>query len=194
MRCAIYGRVSTKDKGQEVENQLRQLRDFAATQRWDVVREYIDHESGSTGDRDEFKALFEDASRRRFDCVLFWSLDRLTREGTLETLQYLNRLAAYGVGYRSFTEAYLDSTGLWKDAIIGILATIAKQERLRIGERTRAGLDRARRQGKILGRPRVEVDAQQIGALRASGLSWAAIAAQTGIARATCQRAVRAEG
>jgi DNA invertase Pin-like site-specific DNA recombinase len=194
MRCAIYGRVSTKDKGQEVENQLRQLREFAGTQGWSIVREYIDRETGSTGDRDQFKAMFEDASRRRFDCVLFWSLDRLTREGTLETLQYLNRLAAYGVGYRSFTEAYLDSTGLWKDAIISILATIAKQERLRISERTRAGLERARRQGKILGRPKVDVDARQIEALRASGLSWTAIAAQTGIARATCQRAVRDQG
>lgn len=193
MRCAIYGRVSTRDKGQEVENQLRQLREFAEVQGWAIVREYIDHETGSTGDRDRFKAMFEDASRRRFDCVLFWSLDRLTREGTLETLQYLNRLAAYGVGFRSFTESYLDSTGLWKDAIISILATIAKQERLRIGERTRAGLERARRQGKVLGRPKVAVDPAQIGALRATGLSWAAISAQTGIARATCQRALQAE-
>jgi len=85
---------STKDKGQEVENQLRQLREFAGTQSWSIVREYIDRETGSTGDRDQFKAMCVDASRRHFDCLLFWSLDRLTREGTLETLQYLNWLAA----------------------------------------------------------------------------------------------------
>jgi DNA invertase Pin-like site-specific DNA recombinase len=190
MRCAIYGRVSTKDKGQEVENQLRQLREFATSQGWEICREYIDHETGWTGDRNQFKALFQDASKRRFDCLLFWALDRLSREGTLETLQYLNRLSGYGVGFRSFSEAYLDSTGLWRDAIIAILATIAKQERIRIGERTRAGLERARREGKVLGRPRVSVDPEQIRHLRASGLSWASVSAQTGIARATCQRAV----
>lgn len=189
MRCAIYGRVSTRDKGQEVENQLRQLREFAATQGWQISREYIDHETGSTGDRDQFKAMFDDASRRRFDCLLFWALDRLTREGTLETLGYLNRLSTYGVGFRSFSEAYLDSTGLWRDAIIAILATIAKQERLRISERTRAGLARARSEGKTLGRPRVQANGDEIRAFRASGLSWTDISVRMGIARATCQRA-----
>jgi len=89
-----------------------------------------------------------------------------------------------GGGYRSFTEAYLDSTGLWKHASISILATIAK--------RTGTGLERARREGKILGRPRVKADAQQIGALRPSGLSSTAIAPRSG-AKATCQRAFQAD-
>src|SRR2546429_244115 len=107
MRVAIYARVST-DK-QDNENQLLQLRDFAAQQGWQVVREYVDYETGSKSERAEFKRMFEDASRRRFDLLLFWALDRLSREGVLETLQHLNRLTSYGVGYRSFTEQYFDS-------------------------------------------------------------------------------------
>jgi hypothetical protein len=94
----------------------------------------------------EFKRLFEDASRRRFDLVLFWSLDRFSRQGVLETLHHLQRLAQYGVGYRSFTEQYLDSCGILKDAVLSILATIAKQERIRISERVHAGLAKARKQ------------------------------------------------
>ena len=157
-RAALYSRVSTKDKGQETENQLRQLREFCAAQGWTIVQEYEDHESGSKSDRTQFKAMMADAAQRRFDVVLFWALDRFTREGALETLQHLNWLGSYGVGFRSFTEPYLDSCGIFKDAVIAILGTIAKQERVRISERVRAGLSRARIQGtksgKPIGRPR----------------------------------------
>src|SRR5712672_3163335 len=167
MRVSIYGRVSTKDKGQEVENQLVQLRDFAAKQGWTVTREYIDHESGSRSDRPQFRQMFEDASRRNFDLVLFWSLDRLSREGVLQTLNYLSRLTSYGVGYRSFSEQYFDSCGIFKDAVIAIMATVAKQERLRISEITKAGLESARRKGIPLGRRRVRVDIDRLKQLRA---------------------------
>ncbi len=191
MRCAIYGRVSTGR--QEVTNQLEQLREFAARQDWLVIEEYIDEASGGLSDRVRFKDLFRDASQRRFDVLLFWSLDRLSREGVYETLQHLQRLTQYGVGYRSFVEPYLDSCGLFKDAVVSILATIAKQERIRLSERTRAGLSRARRAGKILGRPRVvsPETLNRIQQLRASGQSWTAIVRETGVARATAQRAVR---
>src|SRR5437879_8145040 len=154
MKTAIYARVSTKDKGQDTENQLVQLREFAAKQGWQVTREYVDRETGSKSDREEFQAMFADASKRKFDLVLFWALDRLSREGVLQTLQHLNRLENYGVGFRSFTEQYFDSCGIFKEAVISIMATLAKQERVRRSERTRAGLARVRAAGTALGRPK----------------------------------------
>ena len=190
MRAGIYARISTKDKGQNADNQFVQLREFAVRQGWEITREFIDETSGGTSDRAAFQAMFEDASKRRFDVLLFWSLDRLSREGVLETLQHLNRLTNYGIKWRSYTEQYLDSTGIFRDAVIGILAAIAKQEKVRISERTKAGLERARREGKVLGRPKVEVDAIEIRSLRGRGLSWGAVSRQTGVARSTCQRAV----
>jgi DNA invertase Pin-like site-specific DNA recombinase len=84
MNCAIYARVS-RDKGQDFTNQLLALREFAAKQDWNLYREYVDQVTGSTGERPEFRQMFQDASQRRFDVLLFWSLDRLTREGVLET-------------------------------------------------------------------------------------------------------------
>jgi len=187
-RTALYARISTRDKGQDVENQLTQLREFAAGQGWIVVQEFIDRESGSTADRTEFQAMFRTASQRKFDVLLFWSLDRLSREGVLETLQHLNRLTSYGVNYRSFTEQYFDSCGIFKDAVISILATIAKQERIRISERVRAGLDRARAKGKRLGRPRRVLDGSKLASLRAEGLGWKKIAAQLGVGVGTAIR------
>lgn len=191
--CAIYARVSTRDKGQDFTNQLIALREFAATQGWTIVNEYIDQQSAKDGDRDQFQQMFQGASQRKFDVLLFWSLDRLSREGVLETLQHLQRLTSYGIAWRSFTEQYLDSTGIFREAVIGILAAIAKQERVRLAERTRAGLERVRRQGKRLGRPAANVDVSAIRELRSAGASWSEIARRTGFARATCQK-VHAQG
>ena len=140
---ALYARVSTKDKGQDYENQLRQLRQFADKQGWVIVQEFVDKATGKRSDREQFQNLFSAASRREFDILLFWSLDRLSREGTVQTLNYLERLTGYGVDYRSFTEQYLDSTGIFKEAVIGILAAVAKQERVRLSARLSGGADRS---------------------------------------------------
>src|SRR3954447_1214727 len=170
-RVALYARVSTKDKRQDTANQLDQLRQFAATQNWTVVQEYVDRATGKHSDREQFQRLFTDASQRQFDVVLFWSLDRFSREGVRETLNHLERLTGYGVNYRSFTEQYLDSCGIFKDAVLAILAVIAKQERVRLSERTLAGLEKARKQGRVGGRPRLVLRRDQVAVLRAKGLS-----------------------
>ena len=190
-KIAIYSRVSTRDKGQDTENQLRQLRDFASKQEgWTVIREYVDRVSGKNGDREQFQEMLAAASRREFDVVLFWALDRFSREGVYATLQHLQRLTSYGVGYRSFTEQYLDSCGLFKDAVISILATIAKQERIRLSERTVAGLERARAQGRLAGRPRVICNRDKVLLLRKSGQSLGMIASELGLTKTTVHRIV----
>jgi hypothetical protein len=126
-----------------------------------------------------FQRMFADARAGKFDLLLFWSLDRLSREGVAATLGHLERLTSYGVGWRSHTEEYLDSTGLFKDAVIAILATIAKQERIRRSERATAAVARLRRQGLAdrLGRKKKLVGAklERIRELHAEGLSLRAI-------------------
>src|SRR5579864_681588 len=146
-RCGIYARVSTKDKGQDFENQLLQLRQFAERMGWRIVAEYCDRKSAKNTERVEFQRMMADASRRSFDVLLFWSLDRICRSGALDTLQILQQITEYGVNYRSYTEQYLDSTGIFREAIIGILGCIAKQERVRLSERVTAGLARAAKEG-----------------------------------------------
>ena len=189
-RVAIYARVSTKDKGQDTENQLAQLREFAAMQGWTIYREFVDHETGTNSDRAEFQAMFGAASQWKFDLLLFWALDRLSREGVLETLQHLNRLTSYGVAYRSFAEQYFDSCGIFKDAVIAIMATLAKQERVRLSERTKAGLAIARSKGRRIGRPRLQVQPSEIARLRAQGLSLRAVGRALGISDGSVRRIV----
>jgi DNA invertase Pin-like site-specific DNA recombinase len=191
MRIALYARVSTKDKGQDYENQLRELRAFVDRKRgdgWELATEYVDKASAKTADRPAFRRLFDAASRKEFDLVLFWSLDRFSREGVLETLQHLQRLNSYGVEWFSFREEYLRSVGVFKEAVLAILAAIAKQERVRLSERVQAGLSRARAQGKVLGRPKAAVRPERVLRLRERGLSIRDIAAETGVSAMTVQR------
>jgi DNA invertase Pin-like site-specific DNA recombinase len=196
MKTAIYARVSTKDGRQEAENQLKQLRTFAAKMGWEIVHEYVDKASGNRGDRDQFQKMFTAASKRQFDCLLFWSLDRLSREGTVKTLNHLEQLNGYGVNYRSFTEQYLDSTGIFKEAVIGILAAVAKQERVRLSERTIAGLERAKAQGRVGGRPKAEDSEPKLVAkierLRSQGHSIRAIAVEVEKSPNTVMRLLKA--
>jgi len=187
-RVALYARVSTKDKGQDYINQLNQLREFAARQGWTIVIEFCDTVSGGKAERQQFQAMFQGASRREFDVLLFWSLDRLSREGAFETLQHLQRLTSYGVAWRSFTEQYLDSTGIFREAVISILAVVAKQEKVRIRERVLAGLATARHKGTRLGRPRVFVSPSRIEPLRQAGKSWREIAQELNANTATARR------
>ena len=163
-KIAIYLRVSTKDKGQDTENQLAQLETFVSKiEDWEIYKIYKDQQSAKKGsDREQFKLMFADASKRLFDVVLFWSLDRFSREGVLETLKHLELLSSYKVSWKSYTEQYLDSTGVFKDAVIAILATIAKQEQIRISERVQAGLAIARKKGVKLGRKQVAVNKDRV--------------------------------
>ncbi len=195
MKVALYARVSTRGNGQETENQLAQLREYCKAQGYEIYAEYIDEASGKSSERRlEFQRLFRDASRRRFDLVLFWALDRFSREGVLATLKYLQELDGHGVGWKSYTEQYLDSAGVFKDAIVSIMATLAKQERVKISERTLAGLERARAQGKQLGRPKKVFDRKKLVEMRRRGDSLGTIAKQFGISRTTVLRLARAAG
>lgn len=188
VRVALYARISTKDKGQDTENQLRELREYCARAGYQPPVEYVDQASGSTSARPEFQRLMTDARQRRFDLVLFWSLDRFSREGVTETLNHLKRLTSFGVNWRSHTEQYLDSCGVFREAVLAILAAIAKQERVRISERTLAGLARAKAKGKRLGRPKAILDPTSIRELRSRGLSYAQIASEAGVGRSTVAR------
>lgn len=187
-RVALFARISTTVKGQELANQLEPLREFARQQGWIVVREFVDETSESRFDRVGVQALLEAAASRQYDVLLFWSLDRLSRQGALQTLEMLHRLTELGVAWRSYTEPDLDSAGVFGEAIVALLATLAKQERLRLQERVRAGLMRARRDGKRLGRPRRVFDRRRVVELRLTGMSWRQIAAAMGISTGLARR------
>jgi DNA invertase Pin-like site-specific DNA recombinase len=151
MRVAIYARVSTKDKGQDTENQLHQLCEFAE-RHGTIYKVFTDQESGDKADRTEFKALLFEAYQQKFDLVVFWRLDRFSREGALATLRYLKELKDHGVNYKSFTEPYLDSLGPFGDVIVSMLATIAAQDLIKISENTKAGLAKKKAAGSSWGR------------------------------------------
>lgn len=193
MRCVIYSRVSTEE--QTTDNQLRQLREYADRQGWNIIEEIQDVASGgkSAEERQGLKKVFTMARQRKFDVLLFWSLDRFSREGSRRTLEYLTRLDSYHTKWHSYTEEYISSLGIFADAIISLMACLAKQERIRISERTKAGLARVKAKGKILGRPTdVIADTEQIRELRQSGHSLSEISQITGVSKTRVHRLLSA--
>jgi DNA invertase Pin-like site-specific DNA recombinase len=164
MRVAIYARVSTDDKGQDPENQLQELRAWALNSGHAVGGEYVDRESGRKGTekRKQFAALFHDAAKRKFDCVLFWALDRFSREGMAQTIMHLQRLSSYGVAFHSYTEPHLATDNeLVRNILLALLSSLAKVEAHKISERTKAGMARAKAKGIKIGRPKLGPELRQ---------------------------------
>lgn len=190
LTAAIYARVSTRDQGQDTENQLVQLRRYAERQGW-AIQEFIDHESGKHSDRAGFQGLFEAAERREIDVVLVWALDRFSREGVAETFIHIKRLLAHKVQFESFTETHFRTTGPAGELMIAVAAWMAKQERIRISERTKAGLAIARAKGKQIGRPVKVFNREQARALKAK-LTWPELSRKLGVPVATLRRALAA--
>jgi DNA invertase Pin-like site-specific DNA recombinase len=171
MRVAIYARVSTEDKGQNPENQLGELRAWCVNSGHTISREYVDHESGGKGanKRKQFAAVFEDAAKRKFDCVVFWALDRFSREGMAQTIGHLQRLASYGISFHSYTEPHLATDNeLVRNILLALLSSLAKVEAQKISERTKAGMARARAKGIRIGRPKIGFELRQRIAERAA--------------------------
>jgi DNA invertase Pin-like site-specific DNA recombinase len=192
MRVAIYARVSTDDKGQDPENQLRELREWCQRSGHEVVREFVEHVSGRKGevDRPQFAAMMDDAAKRKFDVLLVWALDRLTREGMAATVLYLRRLTTYGVAFHSYTEPLISTDNeLVRDIVVAIMSSLARVEARKVSERTRAGLARARAKGKHLGRPELDrATREKIAQRLAEGATAYRVAKELGIDRKTVQK------
>jgi DNA invertase Pin-like site-specific DNA recombinase len=189
MKVALYSRVSTAD--QNAAMQLDELRAYCLRRQWDIVEEYTDEGvSGSKESRPALDRLMKAAKRRSFGAVLVYRYDRFSRSLS-HLVSSLGVFDAMGIAFVSLHEGTDTSTPNGK-LIFSIFASIAEFERSLAISRTKSGIEAARKRGAIIGRPRVVVDADRVRALRASGLSWEKVAAETGVARATCQRAVAA--
>jgi putative DNA-invertase from lambdoid prophage Rac len=189
LRVGLYARVSTHDQ-QTIPMQTRAMREYATRRSWRIALQVREIGSGAS-QREKRERLLEAARRRDIDVVLVWRLDRWGRSVTdlLATLQELEHL---GVGFVSLTEA-LDLTTPAGRAMAGLLAVFAEFEREILGERVRAGLEHARRNGQRLGRPRTAaLHADQVRKLHRTGSSKAEIARRLQIGRTSVRRILAA--
>src|ERR1700733_6288987 len=167
-RAALYLRVSTVD--QNPQTQALDLRQFVVQRGLEIVMTYTDHGvSGTKARRPALDKMMEDARRHRFDVVVVWSCDRLARS-TKHLLQVLDELNGFGIQFLSQREA-IDTEGPLGRAIIVIVSAIAELERSIIIERVRAGMRRAKLEGKRLGRAPLQVNLALLLRDRERGLS-----------------------
>jgi DNA invertase Pin-like site-specific DNA recombinase len=186
-RAVLYVRVSTPD--QSIEPQLLDLRQMAAARGYEIVREYSDKLSGTKSKRPGLDALLSDAQRHRFDVVMVWAFDRMARSVRhfLEVLDELNHL---NIEFVSFRES-IDTSGPLGRAMVVIVGAIAELERNLIVERVKAGMRRAKLDGRQIGRSRLHMNREQIVHDRRSGMSLTQVAKKHGISRASVCRVMK---
>ena len=185
-RIALYARVSTTAGQQDPEMQLRELREYAEHRDLIITGEYTDRMSGSKDTRPALTLLMADATKRKFDAVLVWKLDRFGRS-LRHLVNALAELEALGVSFISLRDN-LDLTTPSGRLMFQIIGAMAEFERALIQERVKAGLRNAKAKGRRLGRPAAVVDSNAVLALRDSGASWRAIAEKLGIGVGTAHR------
>lgn len=191
-RVALYARVSTLN-GQDPEMQLSELREYASRRGWAITSEYVDQGvSGAKESRPQLNQLMADAHRRKFDAVLVWKIDRFGRS-LKHLVNALADLCAYGVAFISFRDN-LDLSTPSGRLMFQIIGAMAEFERSLIQERVKAGLRNARAKGKKFGRPRAQVDAARVAALRHDGLSWSQVCRTLKVSKGTAQRSVARRG
>jgi len=155
MKAAIYIRVSTEEQSEE--NQLPVLKSWAESRGYEIAEVYTDIGSAwQHSDQKELRRLIDDARLGRFGIALVWSLDRLTRGGIGKIFSILDNLAEYKVRVISHQESWTDTPSELQPLLFSVYAWVAQQESKRISERTKLGMERARAQGKHIGRPRKE--------------------------------------
>jgi DNA invertase Pin-like site-specific DNA recombinase len=188
-RAAIYLRVSTLD--QHPENQCFDLQQLAQQRQFEIVGTYEDRISGAKARRPGLDQMMKDARRGQFEVVVVWACDRLARSVRhfLEVLDELNHL---NIEFVSFREQ-LDTGGALGRAVVTIISVVAELERALIIERVRAGMRRAKLEGRHIGRPSLAVDRQAVLRHRTNGQSLTQIAKTFGVGRATISRILKEE-
>jgi DNA invertase Pin-like site-specific DNA recombinase len=183
-RAAIYARVSTGD--QHLETQLLDLREMAKQRGYEIVQEYSDIISGAKSKRPGLDQLLADARRHRFDIVLVAAFDRVARS-VRHFLEVLDELGHLNVEFVSLREN-IDTGGPLGRAIVVIVGAIAELEKSLIVERVRAGMRRAKLEGRRIGRAPLDIDRAQVVADRRAGMSLTAVAKKYRVSRATVCR------
>ena len=199
MIIALYARISTTDKDQDPETQLRHLRSIAEAHGHTIHKEYVDRSSGRTvRGRTAYQQMIMDAQARRFDAIMAYKLDRLHRN-LIEAVTFVDRLRIMGIDLIITTEAIDTSTAMGR-AMMQITAVFAELESAKTGERVQIGMERARAEGKVCNRPPKELSKYQLEKARRilegnPEISMRQLAAQfDGISRATLIKLLREAG
>jgi len=192
MKVALYARVSRSDESQNPENQLMRLIAYANEREWEIVGQYVDTASGADANRPQLDRMMADARARRFSLVLCVKVDRLARSVS-NLYALLSEFDARGVKFECIDQSITTNTPTGK-LLLSILGGVAEFERELIRDRTKAGLARAKAQGKRLGRPRKRVNMERARELRSQGLGYRKIANALGVSYVTVRERLKNGG
>lgn len=201
MRLAIYVHVPEKDGPGGAQDQIEKMQAMAARDGWEVAAVYSDIVSPGEELRPHYLQMISDAEQHLFDALFFWTLESLSPHNAGQTLSLLHRFSEWGICFCSYKEHHLNTCHILRDPVISIIATLAHQDRVYIGHRTRIGLakqQQTKRPGATgrtgPGRPKKKFDEEKARALHAAHASYAQIVAACGVSKATISRFFKGSG
>ena len=188
MRAAIYHRPERTASEEETGKQLHDLEEWCGRRGFEISQKYVEKASGDGRQRPVFVQMMKDATKGKFDVLAVWSFKNFRRFAGVKDVKYISHLKELGVRFVSYQEPFFDTTSNYSELLVPMFNWIATEEAKTISERTKTGLEKARREGSIIGRPKTQLDEQKIVELRKQGKSLRELSETFGTSKETIRR------
>lgn len=188
MKAAIYHHAEKGTSSEETAKQLKELEEFCKTRDFEIVQRYDEPSDGDGRQRPMFIQMIKDANRRKFDMVVVWSFKNFRRYVGVKDIKYILHLRSKGILFVSYREPFFDTSSSQSAILMPMLEWLAEDEARSTSARTKAGIEKAKRQGIAIGRPKVDMNVQKVLELREKGATLQEIAESLGTSKETVRR------
>jgi len=193
MKAAIYHHAEKGTPSEETAKQLKELEEFCKTRGFEIAQVYHDTDEGDGRQRPMFIQMIKDAHRRKFDTVVVWSFRNFRRFSGLKDVKYVIDMKNGGIRFLSYQEKFFDTASNYSSVLLPLLEWVVEEENRNTSDKTKLGIERAKRMGAVLGRPKVQIDMEKAKMLRGQGKSLKEIANELKVSQETLRRALLAE-
>jgi len=193
MKAAIYHHAEKDTSFEETAKQLKELEEFCKTRGFEIVQIYHDTDEEDGRQRPMFIQMIKDAHRRKFDTVVVWSFRNFRRFSGLKDVKYVIDLKNGGIRFLSYQEKFFDTASNYSNVLLPLLEWVVEEENRNTSDKTKLGIERAKRKGVVLGRPKVQIDMEKAKILRGQGKSLKEIANELKVSQETLRRALLAK-
>lgn len=188
MKAAIYHRPEKDATSEQMDKQLHELAEYCKSRNFEIFQYYKEMGEGDGRQRPVFTQLMKDANRKKFDIVLVWSFRNFRRFSGVKDIKYILHLKELGIRFISYQETFFDTSSNYSEVLSPILEWLSNEETKTISERTKAGIEKAKKQGITIGRPKTQVDMQKMLEMKKQGKSLREISGAVGVSKETARR------
>jgi DNA invertase Pin-like site-specific DNA recombinase len=190
MKAAIYHHAEKGTSSEETAKQLKELEEFCKTRGFDEIERYDEKTESDGRQRPVFVQLMKDANRRKFDVVVVWSFRNFRKSTGIRDAKHIVALKDLGIGFVSYQEQFFDTLNSGSNTLVQTLRWLAEEDSKVVSDRMKLGIEKAKRQGTSIGRPKVQIDKQKAMEMQSRGMPLREIAQALGVSKETVRRSL----